>query len=159
MSEDGNPTPIALAMLRREHVALKNLFRCYFASMSERHQLRLLRALFRDIQLHYATEASVLIPACARVLGDPSILDRAGIDYAVVMMLIEEIERSATFGVRLEAKIIELRRRVFAHIDAADGPAGLFELVRRFDLGWEVIEKDLAAQRRALGRRFGSPES
>jgi hypothetical protein len=56
-------------------------------------------------------------------------------------LFVEEAEPSAAAGLRLESRILELKQRVFANIDAADGPSALFELVRRFDLGLEVLEK------------------
>jgi hypothetical protein len=148
---------MTLARLKREHEDLKKLFRCYFTSMPELHRLRLLRLLCRDIRLHYTTEACVFFPACARALADHSILDRAAIDYGTVMPLVQQVESAAAAGLCLESAILELRQRVFAHIDTANGPFGLFELVRRFDLGWEAIEKALVPPPRPLGRPPGSP--
>jgi hypothetical protein len=124
-----------LARLRRDHVELKNDFQRYFASTSELHRLRLLRSLCRDIRSHYATEACVFFPACARALSDPSILDRAAVDYGTVMPLLQQIECSASAGLCLESRVVELRQRIFAHIDAASGPLGLFALVERINLG------------------------
>lgn len=156
MRMDQDATPEALKILRFEHLALEGLFRRYFDSIWEADRLRLLRSLCREVYLHYTAETGVFVPACARALADPSILHRGGADYAVVTALIVEIDASAADGFRVESHIAELNQCVNEHIEAQDGPAGLFELVRQSDLGWEVLEKVLIVRRHELSSRYGS---
>lgn len=154
--KDNDAIPAALAILQHEHLAFTGLLRHYCDSMWEPDRLRLLRSLCREVHLHYTAETGVFLPVCARALAAPSLLHRGGADYAIVTALIVEIDASAADGLRVESQIVELKQYVCEHIEAQEGPSGLFERVRQLDLGWEALEKALIARRQVLSRRYAS---
>ena len=148
--EESKSWPFALMELRKQHHVILEAFDRYLRVPHRLNRSELLMELCRQIRLHVTVEAGVFYPALADQLSSLAILAEAGVEFAYVTQLINEISDENTNAELLLRLTNRLRCHFLAHVEAAEKAGGLFERAATLDLSWETLRHRLWERRQAL---------
>lgn len=142
--------PEALALLARDHRAIRELFRQFAALGRNQHQAQ--QAVVKQacdlLTVHARLEEDVFYPALRQGMKEPELLDRAEVEHGVARQLVESIEHMHADHPLLAAAFGVLSRYVLDHVREEERE--LFPKVRDSSIDLNALAQALRERREQL---------
>lgn len=141
---------LVLRQLRAEHNEIEALIGLYAIEPSMEMRTHLASRICRTVRIHYTIEMGAVVPAIAEASGNSDVLERAGVAYAQVMQIINEIAAPRCTGERQQSLVDVLNTLVNEHISASESNEGLLTSAENLPLDWRSIQEQIAVIRADL---------
>lgn len=147
--------PHAVAILRKDHLRLTQVFIDYFAARETR-RYDLIPFICETVKRHMALDAEIFFPYLARTIGDERLASSAVAEYTAVKHFIEELLHPDPGDFAISERVYRLATMVQRHIRTSESPDGTFakalcsnmdgaavgSLLRRRQRAWMLETRD-----------------
>jgi iron-sulfur cluster repair protein YtfE (RIC family) len=122
----------ALQLLKKDHDAVKQLFKRFESSHNESEHRRLAQTIKSEIQAHCHIEETIFYPALEDTDDEDlaELVDQSLAEHQDILMLLEEIDQLNHAGKDLRTKIRELKQKVEKHVSEEED--AMFTSVHEF---------------------------
>ena len=145
----------AIAMLKADHAAVKDLFRQFNAlaeASAPAHQKKRMIALkiCKELSVHAKIEEEIFYPAAREALGrgEAPMMDEADVEHASCKALIGQIESMEPSADHYDAQVIVLGEYINHHVKEEEGE--MFRKVCKAKLDLKALAEQLAVRKKQL---------
>lgn len=150
-----SPKTDAIAMLKADHAAVKDLFKQFNAlagASAPAHQKKRTIALkiCKELTVHARIEEEIFYPAAREELGrgEASMMDEADVEHASCKALIGQIESMEPSADHYDAHVIVLGEYINHHVKEEESE--MFPKVRKTKLDLKTLGEQLAVRKKQL---------
>jgi len=137
----------ALALLKKDHETVKDLFDEFEKANGRQAKTKIVKQAITELKVHAAIEEEIFYPAVRKhIVKD--IMNEADEEHHVAKVLIAELEQIGNQDDHYDAKFTVLAENVRHHIKEEEGE--LFPKVKALDLKFEQMAQDMAARKEQL---------
>ena len=142
----------AVDLLKQDHAVIAELFDRYGRIDDPEETQSLVSRIVRSLTLHARLEEELFYPALRQSGGDPSVMDDADVEHAMIKMLLGDLSRANADTPHFDAKVRTLAHLVEHHMSEEEGQ--MFQDARDSDLDLVAMGGQLDAYRAALESRY-----
>jgi len=142
----------AVALLKRDHAAVKKLF-ARFEEAPDTDKQALAERICKMLTIHATIEEEIFYPAARAALTDEELLDEAEVEHGSAKELIAKIEAMRVGQPKFDANVVVLGEYIDHHVKEEHNE--LFPKVRRAPLDLERLGQLLAARKEQLMSELG----
>ena len=142
-----SPGSDAIALLKKDHDKVKDLFEDFEKTEDREAKQRLAREALIELKVHAELEEELFYPALRQAAGD-DLINEAGEEHHVVKLLIAELEQMGSADEHYDAKFKVLTENVRHHIREEEGE--IFPRARSMDTDWEAVGEAMRRRKQEL---------
>ena len=148
-------TTDAIAMLKADHRAVKELFEQFEKAETKREKAKLATQAMTELKVHTQIEEELFYPAVRKALNKAigkeeatSLMDEADEEHHVAKLLIAELGTMKASDDHWEAKFTVLSENVLHHVKEEEGE--MFPQARKLDIDYDALGAEMAARKEEL---------
>ena len=147
------PEKHAVAILKKDHDTVKELFEKFEKTNSSAEKERIIAKALEELKLHAAIEEEIFYPAVRKHVGK-DLMNEADEEHHVAKVLIAELDANAAPDHR-DAKFTVLAENVRHHIKEEENE--MLPKAKELDMDFEALGQKMLDRKKAL-KRTGIPE-
>ncbi|MCL6740829.1 hemerythrin domain-containing protein [Sphingomonas sp. RB56-2] len=140
----------AVALLKEDHRAVKELFAEFEKASGEGRKQKLATQICLELSVHAKIEEEIFYPACEGKVEE-DLLKEAYVEHDGAKLLIAEIVAGDPSDDFYDAKVKVLQEQIEHHVEEEEKRLeGLFAQARKADLDMDALGEKLAARKQEL---------
>ena len=141
------PEQHAIAILKKDHDAVKDLFEEFSNAGNTAAQEKIIGQALTALKIHAVLEEEIFYPTVRRQVGS-EVMNEAAEEHHVAKVLIAELERSGSQSDRRHAKFTVLAESVRHHIKEEESE--MLPKAKDLDIDFEAVGKRMLERKKEL---------
>ena len=142
--------PDAIALLKKDHDEVQELFEQFNKASGEGRKEKLARKICRELTIHAMIEEEIFYPACQSAVED-SLYHEAFVEHDGAKVLINDIMANGPDDEFFEAKVTVLCEEISHHVKEEERPKeGFFAQARQGDVDLVRLRDQLMERKQEL---------
>ena len=154
----GRRDPLAIALLKKDHREVEEMFDTYEQLESDAEKQALFNRIALALKVHTQIEEEILYPESRGEVED-DLIDEAYVEHDGAKKLIAEIEAMGPGEPFYDAKVKVLGEYIKHHVKEEEQPGGFFAQAKKGDEDLEAIGERMQARKEELMAKLAGPSA